>query len=462
MTARLFFIFTLVSIPKLSGAKVFIKLDVQDCAKCSMVLSELSEASLFENVFVVVPQSYAAEEVIMKRELGLDKFTNFTYRFSDSLFQFFQTVGRAHGSEVLIIREGKVVFVSPLELGYLNKILFNIKLDKMATICPAPVLSKYLEGVSQFGHHVISQDRYNNVFVFDLLINKYHEIRMDKKENLEFLYKGLYREHFNERYPIMKKIIEETPKFKPSIYWGSVLIKGEKIVMSYLPWDFNVEGGDSSVSVTSMILVYDLKKEKFISAYNKDLKCAFADKDLMKVVRLKNQLYGKFSTSNGPMFYALALDSKRQVFTARGDALQHIYPQNYFKSTINEGTGNLLTTSNYTILMRRGDSIYSAFHDKLIRIPYPADVLADLSKLHNGFTYFNPKEGVFAILYKYDIKNTVYYLSFNEKGERIDLRGFIGFDSGSFEIINPYELLLIDNKTHCFSRKSLLHGNILK
>jgi len=442
------------------SAQVFIKLNVQDCAKCSSLLTELNDVSDLDTAFVVVPKSYMEEAGIMKKELGLDKFNKYNYIFSDSLFQYFQDQGGLLGSKIIIKREGHIVYMAPLEDSYLDNILYNIKLDKKRAICPTPVLNKYIEGVAQSGHYVISQDRYNNVMVFDLLNNTHHEIRMDKKENLEFLYRSLYGKKFTKRFPIMKKIIEETPKLKPSIYWGYVMLKGGKIILSYLPWDFKIEGKDSSISMTSNVMIYDLKKEQFIAGFNKDTESAFAEKELMKVMKLNNKLYAHFSTRQGPVFYPIALDKKRKVFRAKDKPLQHIFPANYFQILENQGSENLLVTSDYTILMRRGDSIYSAFHDKMIRIPYPSNVLEDLTKLHNGFTYFKPSEGIFTILYKYDNPKIVYYVSFNENGERIELKGFRGFDKGSFQFINPYEVLSIDNKKHCFIRKSLVHGNV--
>lgn len=448
-----FFVFYLFIVNDL-GAIGYIKLNEKDCAKCSITFSAIAGLSNVDTVYVLVREELKREQRALKKNLGLNNFTKFNYIFNDSLYEYFRNQSTTISSELFIVRNDKIVFSSALEPAALENIKYQLLLDNQTSICPNPEVENSQSLLLHFGSFAVTQDSYNNISVFNLLQNKQYMISFEDTANLSFVYKKLYKEDFTARYPFIRDYISDHPRFKPSTYQSFILLEGEKLFVSYNVWDYKIENNfsDTTLFQTSIIGLYDLTKQEFINVFLPDPSSAFTDGNLSRIFVSESRLIGQFYTpqrKNRSAIYQLRMDAKKGLYSATNVVLKDPFPMNYY-GHVPSHMSISFTPSNHTILYSKADSIYSTYHNKMIRIPYLSNHSGN-SKIINDMNIYDRRSDLFYLVYYLEGKvNILYYISFDANGNRKKMRAFKNEKNGPADFLNPYEWIQFNNKKRCF------------
>lgn len=162
-------------------------------------------------------------------------------------------------------------------------------------------------------------------------------------------------------------------------------------------------------------------------------------------------LWGRdsFGGENQTMLHPIIFDVKKETFGIKDTALPRAFPSNYYQR-IDDSWSLSAKFSNHTILYYMANSIYSTYHNKMIRIPYP-NLQNDISSIRNGDNFYSPRENCFYLMYTLKDKHDIlFYLSFDENGERKSFSAIKNKKLGPGLLLNPYEKIQFINSTKCF------------
>jgi len=248
-----------------SYSKVLINLSIDDCANCSLVLSEIMAMKSIDTLKVVMPYKFLKDDKKIKSLYGFRGNGKVQMVYSDSVATYLGNLSYPNSASSIF------VFNSNNTLIYKNLLKgLNLKDLKFYTIFSnsRKLRIEELDGVNmkkvKYSNGLLSiKDYFNNLYFYDLGKRNRGRILTDSLFIIE-MYKAYYGSRFKRKFPVMQRAFNYQGRLKPEITSYDVLQNRKKSEVSvlYNIRDFDIIGKDTSLFINQLIYKYNLRTKE--------------------------------------------------------------------------------------------------------------------------------------------------------------------------------------------------------
>lgn len=199
-----------------AAINIYIPFDPKNCINCSAGLYSLCREPFVQQLTLILKEEYRADEHDLNETYEFNKFPKIKIVYSDSLYRAW---GRTDNAIELVITEdgNKEIYRSDLR---------RLDMQRVRTIC---AMQKVAEDTvlcySSFGRKMLGFNvAYPYIFSLGMHassvvnINRQTELPVKITDSLLIaLYKSLYKQQFDKKYPFVSNMIERTPVYKPQV-----------------------------------------------------------------------------------------------------------------------------------------------------------------------------------------------------------------------------------------------------
>lgn len=449
-----------------SYSKVLINLSIDDCANCSLVLSEIMAMKSIDTLKVVMPYKFLKDDKKIKSLYGFKGNGKVQMVYSDSVATYLGNLSYPNSASSIF------VFNSNNTLIYKNLLKgLNLKDLKFYTIFSnsRKLRIEELDGVNmkkvKYSNGLLSiKDYFNNLYFYDLGKRNRGRILTDSLFIIE-MYKAYYGSRFKRKFPVMQRAFNYQGRLKPEITSYDVLQNRKKSEVSvlYNIRDFDIIGKDTSLFINQLIYKYNLRTKEgefcFKNTYQPLLKGR--DMGIRKVFYHDGNVHLYFynkviNESSKPTFLAsLKFTSHKSMHLFTIDELHaNITPQGYvdkvgrmaYRVASVSGNGFLFAHADSLYVIDKKDKILVPFEETLTRSNYK-----DLILLRHYFSEHDSTYAVYCLRRKPERKGVVHHLlQFDSNGKKLidkSVEDYI-FQLQTSEFIHPFQIIGISKSSN--------------
>jgi|GEM_PF-5109230 len=453
--------------------EVIITFNPLDCITCTSGIFLLSDDASVKQMKVVVKEMYREDSAELNEKYEFHKFPKLQVCYNDGLYN---RLNGGVAKEIKEIDKNRLFIVSDdgrrilytqeldkLNLTQLKRILANTGADVVvANSSPSAVMG--VDGYAKQGlipadsfcysainkklnvfdvkdKSIISSDVFGKYAFFNTDSRSYSQMFRIDSAAIVFLYKSYYGRKFDERYPVMKTIMDETPSFKPVVNSINAVSTDTVVAVFQVKDYFLDEKNDTALLGHGLIMKYNVKTKKVISCYIAD---GAVGKDfyLWYVFYQNDKYYAQGLCGNDFCMEEVKLDEKKHTYSLSGRVLVSRPVQyNTLKVPSTEEDNIVLNDGLCAFVYDR--CIYDIKHQSKTIIPFTAPSttyntyrLIDLQQdADNYYILYLYRSGLMAMqLSKHD--NTVKEIPLGDK-HAIDEYNVKFYQSGSSVIYRP-------------------------
>ncbi len=413
----LFFITTNVS------ASVVLKINISDCVNCTVILSEIKKSKEIEQCQMVFPKQFERDNKDIVSKYALDDWKNLTILYNDSTFDALNSLTESDATEMFIFNsKNTIIFQADLKKLNLGAMKFFAQYDAEQVFDIPEINDVNFEAIKMFGTMAICKDFFNRVYIVNLKTKKVHIIEVNDSL-IERMYKLYYGKEYKTQYPVMKKLMQDAPSWKPSITTNNfVMQRNGKLLILYNVRYYSYAGGsDTIVSVRSMIGEYDVESSTMETLYLPKADNVIANSDSTVTIFLTEflskpyLLCGNESSINfKSTFYPILLDKARNEYFTKGQPII-AYPNNYYADKSIFMGRYLTSTSTSAVAYWYSDSLYNMLSKEMVKIPYigSRERIKQFAALGNTYDFV---QNHYHILYILNEEHFYHHLKFDTDG----------------------------------------------
>ena len=267
---KLLLIFTLIIYSSLivKGVETYITLNPANCLNCVSGIYRICKENKISTVQIVIQKEHQNNVSELNKLYEFNKFNKLKLVFSDSLYD--KLSKQKYESEFIIIDNNKEIFRQNIKHIVVNDELlaFYSKPVPVDSFCTN--YTTKLAGFTVDNPYLIFIGKYYDYSVVDLISRKEKLIALGEDTKLD-LYKHLYKDNFEEKYPKIEEMIAETPTYKTKItnimQWDKEHLMLEGNIKDY---EYN-EAGDTIFMINRpSVIKYAYKVDKVAGIYTPD------------------------------------------------------------------------------------------------------------------------------------------------------------------------------------------------
>ncbi|MBS1778313.1 MAG: hypothetical protein JST70_03250 [Bacteroidetes bacterium] len=199
-----------------AAINIYIPFDPKNCINCSAGLYSLCREPSVQQLTLILKEEYRADEQDLNETYEFNKFPKIKLVYSDSLYRTWSHTDNA--IDLVIADDGnKEIYRSDLR---------RLNMQKIRTVCAGQkVAGDTVLCYSSFGRKMLG---FNVAYpyVFSLGMHSRSAVNISQQTELPVkitdtlsitLYKNLYKQQFDKKYPFVKSMIEGTPVYKPQV-----------------------------------------------------------------------------------------------------------------------------------------------------------------------------------------------------------------------------------------------------
>lgn len=438
----------------------YVKMNLLECAKCGIYLQRLNNSTNIDTLNFVFEYKLRNDSNELNNILGFPKFIRSKLIFNDSLHQMINNVSSSNGSELFVFNSNShLIYRTELNDIDIEETEFYSYLGTKPKIS---LLNNFGNDFFKFERNfLISIDYLSRLTITNINDMSSRRINVDS-ELIKKVYKSLYRESYEEKFPIMEGFLKRFPGIQPKpsrlAYWNN----GQFFTIPIEIYTYEYHGGPDTSLITKKVLgIYDFEKDSFIDFYSLDNKQN--NKFIYEIFKLGNRVMAQFGKNVGESvnindMYFVNFNKKDKTYSLDLNNKPNISPNEYQRN-VSSAFRVAFINSKTTLMFLFSDSIYNILDNKEYKIPYNST----FSNAMQGAAHqYDPYSKKFRVIYRQNqhwnpntqekVKNVnkdLYIITFSKEGEVLENMLLLNNDGGkhweAFVLINPYQIL-VSNK----------------
>jgi len=381
---RIFILLLSLIVTLESNAQSYIVIYPADCINCMAGIYQLQKRYPKKNFKLVYPAEFKKDKESIIENFGEDKIKGMNLIFSDSFTSKYKL---GIGSFLLLLNQDKVYFKQELKnieyrkLDYAFGKLSILKNVRRIALDAEQLPARYLT-TPYNSHYLAVENNFGKFSICDLETQQYRSLKVDNKMHKE-LYKILYADSFEYKYPIIKKLISEMPIYRPKL---SEVKLGEdkKIYLQITITNYFLKQNktsDTAFYFDNMIATYNFDRDKITSLHRLDNR-SLLPMNFTTFIPLREAIAIHSENIKHPNKPILSLAKLGENGYEKVEETNVMKNSKFIEFKINNVGERLLNYENY-IIGRYDNTIYDIVNKKVIDVKLADSFSADISQLYN-------------------------------------------------------------------------------
>lgn len=310
---------------KVRAIETYITFNPLNCINCTSGIYHLSEEKYIKNIQVVFQEMYREDTADMQELYAFRDYPKLHIVFSDSLYKKLSHTDL--DAEFIIIGDNHTELYRT-SMKRLN--MSEIRRYYATTPLSDSICSSFYPKMLSFqvdGQYIIAENAFHKFSIFDVTTQK--EIILGYKDSIKVpLYKALYKEKFNERFPLIENEMKTVSSFKPTLDFVKRWDR-RRIMAIYTVRDWMIEGKDTPIFNKPLVTMYDANTNA-TTIYTMDTTIA-NHYWVYNVHTHDNKFYlegGLKGDDDKPAFIEVTCDTIKKTFSFAKSIISS-YPQRY-------------------------------------------------------------------------------------------------------------------------------------
>lgn len=456
MASRFVLFILFLSLCKGSFAKVYVNLNINDCANCTLVLGKVVSIKSLDTLYAVLPGKFKKDNTLIKKKYGFHKADNVQVIYSDSLQDYLGSLYDSPSSHLFVFNtKNSLLYMSDLRDLNLGMLQFYSAFDR-----PMVYNSKNNQDVNfktvkyERGLFLLT-DFFGKVYSMNPLSKKVKLLCENSENFTRDLYKSLYGKQFKKKYPGIKSIMEEAGNYAPNVVSISKPTLKPEVVVAYKLRDYFDKGnGDTLITMDYLFMKINLKtlkKKIFIKDTTDNVLKDFTSIWSLSGTGMKQR--GVFIIGRDEAMALADIDFSDSTFSL-SNLDYKIRPNDLLKRVKRYAFASNIST--YAMMYQYADSVYSIPLKKQIKIPHKFQ-RKKVDDVVNGSLVYDPNSKLFSLYYFWrpqSVKRKAFgrLMRFDEHSKVISDESiqsvFNKYYVTAWCFVHPYQMVILDGKTN--------------